>query len=109
MNPGHRCPILFVERREKMSLQWRVAVGSRAAESETLLAGDSPLPEIEDIADNTDELMWSSRVAADGDPAATNANDAVEWLTRVLRCALHGQGATILNPDKTRPVANRPS
>jgi hypothetical protein len=63
------------------------------AESETVLVTDaSPLPEIEGTADDTDESLRSSRVAADWDTAATSTNDAVEWLTRVLRCALHGQG-----------------
>jgi hypothetical protein len=57
-----------------------------------LLTDDSPLPEIEDIADNTDESLRSSCVAADWETAASNTNDAVEWLTRVLRCALYGQG-----------------
>jgi hypothetical protein len=77
-----------------MGSQWRVGVRPLTAESETvLLTSDSPLPEVEDIADNTDEPPWSSRVAADWDTAATNTNDAVEWLTRVLRCAVHGQGA----------------
>jgi hypothetical protein len=76
-----------------MGSQWRAGVRPLTAESETvLLTDDSPLPEIEDIADNTDESLRSSRVAADWDTAATNTNDAVEWLTRVLRCALHGQG-----------------
>jgi hypothetical protein len=76
-----------------MSSQSRLGVRPQAAESETVsLTGDSPLPEIEDIADNTDESPWSSPVAADWDTAATNTNDAVEWLTRVLRCAVHGQG-----------------
>jgi hypothetical protein len=76
-----------------MGSQWSAGVRPLTAESETvLLTDDSPLPEIEDIADNTDESVWPSRVAADGDTAATNTNDAVEWLTRVLRCALHGQG-----------------
>jgi hypothetical protein len=75
-----------------MGSEWRAGVRPLTAESETaLLTDDSPLPEIEDIADNTVESLWSSRVAA-GDTAATNTNDAVEWLTRVLRCALHGQG-----------------
>ena len=74
-----------------MSSQWRAEVRPLTAESETvLLADDSPLPEIEDMADNTDESL-SSRVAADRDIAATNTNDAIEWLARVLRCALHGQ------------------
>ncbi len=64
------------------------------AESEAvLLTGDSPLLEIEDIADNADQSLRSRRVAADSDSAATNTNDAVEWLTRVLRCAVHGQSA----------------
>jgi hypothetical protein len=76
-----------------MSSQWRAGVGPLTAESETvLLTDDSPLPEVEDIADDTDESLWSSRVAADWETAASNTNDAVEWLTRVLRCALHGQG-----------------
>jgi hypothetical protein len=76
-----------------MGSQWRAGVRPPTAESETvLLTDDSPLPEIEDIADRTDESQWSSRVAADSDAAASNTNDAVEWLTRVLRCALHGQG-----------------
>jgi hypothetical protein len=76
-----------------MGSQWRAKVRPLTAESETvLLTDDSPLPEIEDIADNTDESLWSSRVATHWDSAATNTNDAVEWLTRVLRCALHGQG-----------------
>jgi hypothetical protein len=93
-----------------MGSQWSAGVGPQTAESETVLVTDaSPLPEIEGIADKTDESLWSSRVAADWDTAATSTNDAVEWLTRVLRCALHGQGATIQNPDKTRPDANRPS
>ena len=77
-----------------MGSKWTVGVRPLTAESETvLLTGDSPLPEIEDIADNTDESPRSSRVAAGWDTAATNTNDAVEWLTRVLRCAVHGQGA----------------
>ena len=76
-----------------MGSQWRAGVRPRTAESETvLLTDDSPLPEIEDIADKTDESLWSSRVAADWDTVPTSTNDAVEWLTRVLRCALHGQG-----------------
>jgi hypothetical protein len=76
-----------------MGSQWRAAVRPPTTESETvLLTDDSPLPEIEYIADSTDESQWSSRVAADSDAAASNTEDAVEWLTRVLRCALHGQG-----------------
>jgi hypothetical protein len=93
-----------------MDSQWRVVFRPLTAESETvLLTGDSALPEIEDIADNTDESPWSSRVAPDWDTAATNTNDAVEWLTRVLRCAVHGQGAHDAESDKTRPDVNRPS
>jgi hypothetical protein len=57
-----------------------------------LLTDDAPLPELEDIADNIEESLWSSRVAADRETAATTTSDAVEWLSRVLRCALHGQG-----------------
>jgi hypothetical protein len=57
-----------------------------------LLTDDAPLPELEDIADNSEESLRSSRVAADRETAATTPSDAVEWLTRVLRCALHGQG-----------------
>jgi hypothetical protein len=76
-----------------MGSQWRAGVRPLTARSETvLLTDDSPLPEIDDIADNTDESLWSSRVVADWDTAAMNSNDAVEWLTRVLRCALDGQG-----------------
>ena len=76
-----------------MGSQWRSGVRPLTAESETvLLTDDSPLHEIEDIAENTDESLWSTRLAADWDTAATNTNDAVEWLTRVLRCAVHGQG-----------------
>jgi hypothetical protein len=76
-----------------MGSHWRAGVRPLTAESETvLLTDDSPLPEIEDIADNSEESLRSSRVAADCKTAATNTNDAVEWLTRVLRCALHGQG-----------------
>ena len=76
-----------------MGSQRRAGDRPLTAESETvLLTDDSPLPEIEDIADNTVESLRSSRVAADRDIAATNTNDAVEWLTRVLRCALDGQG-----------------
>jgi len=75
-----------------MGSQWSTRVGPLTAESETvLLTGDSLLPEIGDIADNTDESAWSGRVAADREATATNTTDAVEWLTRVLRCALHGQ------------------
>jgi hypothetical protein len=75
-----------------MGSQWRAGVRPLTAESETvLLTDDSPLPEVEYIADNGEESLWSSRVAADCETAATNTNDAVEWLTRVLRCALHGQ------------------
>jgi hypothetical protein len=76
-----------------MGSQWGAGVRPLTSENETvLLTDDSLLPESEDIADNTDESLWSRRVAADWDTAATNTNDAVEWLTRVLRCALHGQG-----------------
>ena len=76
-----------------MGSQLRAGVRPLTTDGETvLLKDDSPLPQVEDIADNTDESLWSSRVAADGETAATNTNDAVEWLTRVLRCALHGQG-----------------
>ena len=76
-----------------MGSQLRAGVPPLTAERETvLLTEDSPLPEIEDIVDSTDESLWSSRVAADRDSEATNTNDAVEWLTRVLRCALYGQG-----------------
>jgi hypothetical protein len=76
-----------------MGSQWRAGVRPLTAEVETvLLTVDSRLTEIENIADNTDESLWSGRDAADGDSAATNSNDAVEWLTRVLRCALYGQG-----------------
>jgi hypothetical protein len=76
-----------------MGSLWRAAVRPPTAESETVsLTDDSPLPEIEYIADSTDESQWSTRVAADWGTAATNTNDAVDWLTRVLRCALHGQG-----------------
>ena len=78
---------------EEMGSQWRAAVRPLTAESETvLLTDDSTLPEIDDIAANTDESLWSRRAAADRETATTNSNDAVEWLTRVLRCALHGQG-----------------
>jgi hypothetical protein len=77
-----------------MGSQWRAVVRPLTAQSQTdRLTCDSPLPEIEDIADNRDESPWSSPVAADWDAAATNTNDAIEWLTRVLRCAVHGQGA----------------
>ena len=76
-----------------MSSQWRAGVRPLAAESETmLLKHDSPLHDLEDVADNPDDSPSSSRVAADCESAATNTNDAVEWLTRVLQCALHGQG-----------------
>jgi hypothetical protein len=69
---------LFVEGGE-MGSQWRAGVRSLTAESDTvLLTDDSLRPLIDDIADR--------------DTAATNTNDAVEWLTRVMRCALHGQG-----------------
>jgi hypothetical protein len=75
-----------------MGSRRRAGVRALTAELETvLLTDDSRLPEIEDIAENTHESLWSSRVAADRDIAATNANDAVEWLTRVLRCALDGE------------------
>jgi hypothetical protein len=57
-----------------------------------LLRDDSLLPGIDGSADGTHVSVRSSRVAAACDTAATNQNDAVEWLTRVLRCALHGQG-----------------
>jgi hypothetical protein len=78
---------------EEMGSQWRSGVRPLTAENEAaLLTDDSPLPEIDDIADNTDESLWSSRTAGDHETAAMNTNDAVEWLTRVLRCALHGQG-----------------
>jgi hypothetical protein len=81
-----------------MGSQLRMGVQPLTAESETVvLTGDSPLPEIEVIADDTDESPWSSRVTADCDTAATNSNDADEWLTRVLRCAVYGQGA--YDPD----------
>jgi quinolinate synthase len=71
-----------------MGSHWRAAVRPLTAETETVLLTDvSSLPEIEDIADNTGESLWSSRVAADCEPAATNTDHAVEWLTRVLRCA----------------------
>ena len=73
-----------------MGSQWRAGDRRQTAESDTvLLTDDSLLSGIDDIAD---ESLWSSSVAADGDTAATNANDAVEWLTCVLRCALYGQG-----------------
>jgi hypothetical protein len=73
-----------------MGSQWRAGVRRQTAESDTvLLTDDSLLSRTDDIADQS---LWSSRVAADGDTAATNANDAVEWLDRVLRCALYGQG-----------------
>ena len=76
-----------------MGSQGRAGVRPLTAESETeLLTDDSPLPEIDGGDDNTDESRRSSRVAADRDITTTNANDAVEWLTRVLRCAVHGQG-----------------
>ena len=72
-----------------MGSQWRAGLGPLTAESETVfLTDDSPLPEIGDTADNTGESLWPSRVGADCETAATNTNDAVEWLTRVLRCAL---------------------
>jgi quinolinate synthase len=71
-----------------MGSQWRAAVRLLTEETETVVPTDvSSLPEIEDIADKTGESLWSSRVAADCEAAATNTNDAVEWLTRVLRCA----------------------
>jgi hypothetical protein len=77
-----------------MGSQWRAGVRPLTAESETvLLTDDTPLPEVEDIADNGQESLWSSRVAADCETTATNTSDAVEWLARVLRCALDGQGA----------------
>jgi hypothetical protein len=47
--------------------------------------------EIEDIAGHAAESIRSSRAANGRDTAATNTNDAIEWLTRVLRCALYGQ------------------
>jgi len=74
--------------------QSRTGVRRLTAESGTtvLVRDDSRLPEIEDIADYRDESLWSSRGEADCDTAATNTNDAVEWLARVLRCALDGQG-----------------
>ena len=73
-----------------MGSQWRAGVRRQTSESVTvLLTDDSLLSEIDDIAD---ESLWSSRIAADGDTAATNTNDAIEWLDRVLRCALYGQG-----------------
>jgi len=76
-----------------MDSQRSAGVRPLTDESETeLLTDDPPWSEIDDIDDNTDESLSSSRVAADRDTATTNANDAVEWLTRVLRCALHGQG-----------------
>jgi hypothetical protein len=76
-----------------MGSQWRPGVRPLTSEVETvLLTDDSQLPEIENMADNTDESLWSGRVAADWDTAAASTNDAVEWLTRVLRCALYGQG-----------------
>jgi hypothetical protein len=76
-----------------MGSQSRAGVRPLTAESETVsLTDDSPLPEVEDIADNGEESLRSSRFAADCETAATSTNDAVEWLTRVLRCALHGQG-----------------
>jgi quinolinate synthase len=79
---------LFVEG-EEMGSQWRAAVRPLTAESETvLLTNVSSLPKIEDIADHTGESLRSSRVAADCETAAANTNDAVEWLTRVLCCAL---------------------
>jgi quinolinate synthase len=72
-----------------MGSQWRAGVRPLTVGSETvLLTNVSASPEIEDIADTTGESLWSSRVAADCETAATNTNDAVEWLTRVLRCAL---------------------
>ena len=52
---------------------------------------DTSLPEVDDVVDDTDEARWSSRVVADRDGAATDTDDAVAWLTRVMRCALHGQ------------------
>jgi hypothetical protein len=56
-----------------------------------LLTDQSPLSEIE-LADRRGESLRSRSVAADCDTAATSKNDAVEWLTRVLRCAVDGQG-----------------
>jgi hypothetical protein len=76
-----------------MGSQWRAGVRPPSTKRETgLLTDDAPLPELEDIADNIEESLWSSRVAADRETAATTTSDAVEWLSRVLRCALHGQG-----------------
>jgi hypothetical protein len=76
-----------------MGSQWKVEVRPVRAESEAVsLTGDSPSPEVEHIAGNTDDSMWSRRIGADVDRAATNTSDAVEWLTRVLQCAVHGQG-----------------
>jgi hypothetical protein len=78
---------LFVKG-DEMGSQWRAGVRPLTSESETVLLTDAPLPEIEDVADNTDQSVWSCRAASDCKTAATNTNDAVEWLTRVLRCAL---------------------
>ena len=76
-----------------MGSQRRAGVRPLTAESGTeWLTNESPLPDVDGGADNTDESRRSSRVAADRDTAATTTNDAVEWLTRVLLCALHGQG-----------------
>ena len=76
-----------------MGSQRRAEVRPLTAGRETeLLTDDSPVPEIDGGADSTDDSLSSSRVGAARDTATTNANDAVEWLTRVLRCALHGQG-----------------
>jgi len=47
--------------------------------------------EIEDIAGHDAESIRSNRVADYRDTAATDTHEAVEWLARVLQCALYGQ------------------
>ena len=75
-----------------MGSQCRAGERPLPAESEAVLpTDDHPLPEIGDVVDNTDERPCSSRVVANGNGTATNTDDAVAWLTRVMRCALHGQ------------------
>jgi hypothetical protein len=65
--------------------------GIRQAKCDTeLLTDESPLFGIGDIVVLTDEWHGSRRTPGQNS-AATNEGDGVEWLARVLRCALYGQ------------------
>jgi hypothetical protein len=62
------------------------------------LGDDSLMPEGDDVAACTAESLTSSRTVVDCNTTGANADDAAEWLARVLRCAIHGQGGNDPKP-----------